>query len=196
MLIAPTLSIRFSSGGMNALAPTKSGNLFKNLFRIRVLLVATGTTFQIINRQTHVFARFFLSRKISIHASFYSILFNTEISNKIKLVRSRRHFDQSYSRKKLSKLLEYVTKRRSLFSLSFSLVNLSSITTKDHHPHCFVINFFREKKTIAQHPLSFFNHTSCWEGSQDVSALFFLSRTLLRTILSFARVHKRDDAYR
>lgn len=79
MLIAWTLSTRFSSGRMNTLAPTKSGNLFKNLFQIRVLLVEIN--FWNNKLQGTRFAIFFFADKILIGRFLY---YDTEMSNKIK----------------------------------------------------------------------------------------------------------------
>lgn len=78
MLIAWTLSTRFSSGRMNTLAPTKSGNLFKNLFQIRVLLVEIN--FWNNKLQGTRFAIFFFD-KILIERFLY---YDTEMSDKIK----------------------------------------------------------------------------------------------------------------
>lgn len=80
MLIAWTLSTRFSSGRMNTLAPTKSGNLFKNLFQIRVLLVEIN--FWNNKLQGTRFAIFFFADKILIGRFLY---YDTKMSeNKIK----------------------------------------------------------------------------------------------------------------
>lgn len=98
-----------------SLAPTKSGNLFKNLFQARVLLVTPRSTFEIINCKIHVSQFFFLCRKnINTQGGFFAV-----ISNKVKF--------RSISTLTNRNLVQTSLQRNivSLFFFSRTFVNLS-----------------------------------------------------------------------